>query len=522
MITNRELGMNDYLAIARRRMKWVLIPALAAPLVAFLVSFALTPKYTSRSVLLVEGQVVPAGYVKPIVTERVSDRMTTLQQNVLSRSRLQPLVARLGLVRKGRSADEIIDQIRGNVTVTESDLGKSSGKPGESRGPGGTADVSGFVVGYTTDNPRDAQQVCSEITSLLLAENLEVREQVARSTTDFLGRQLDQAKHNLDELDAKLSQFKVQHFGHLPGDVDTNLKIMSGLEAQLDATTQAISRLQQDKSYTEMLLAQELAAWKSAEASPTFPTLRQQLLRLQNQLVLLQSRYTEDYPDVVKTKHEIGQLQAKLKEINVEADKSDAFRDSTVPRDGARLEPAEIMRLREQIYRSESAIEHATAAQKRLQDRIDIYQGRVALNPEIEDEYKQLTRDNATAHSIYDQLLTNKSNAEIQTEMERNQEGEQLRLLDPANLPMVPSFPVRWMFALYGLGAGLGIGLIIAFWLEFQDKAIRDEADVLAALELPTLGSLPWVGVESNGRSWKDKFRGPFMPQLAGEKTLDL
>lgn len=517
MIANRELGMDDYIAIARRRISWLLISALIAPLLGFLISFAVTPKYTSRSVLLVEGQMVPSGYVKPIVTERVSDRMTTLEQNVLSRSRLQTLVSRLGLARKGHSADDIVDQIRTNVSVTEADLGKSQSPPGtpyERRGPGGTADVAGFNVNYTTDNPRDAQQVCAEITSLLLAENVELREQVARSTTDFLSRQLEQAKQNLDELDTKLSQFKVQHFGRLPGDADSNLKMVMSLDAQLDAITQNVSRLQQDKSYAEMLLSQELAAWKSAESSPNFPTLRQQLLRLQNQLVILQTRYTNDFPDVIKTKKEIEQLQAKLKQINSDAEKSDAERDATVPREGARLEPPEIMRLREQIHRSEGAIDRATSEQAQVQKQIDLYQSRLALSPEIEEEYKQLTRDNVTAHNIYDELLTNKSNAEIQTEMERNQEGEQLKLMDPANLPNAPSFPVRWVFALYGLGAGLGIGLCIAIWLELKDKAIRDEADVVAALELPMLGSVPWVGIENRGKRWRKKFRHPTLPQM--------
>ncbi len=524
MIANRELGMDDYLAIAQRRLRWVFIPALTAPLLGFLISFALTPKYTSRSVLQVEGQVVPGGYVKPIVTERVSDRMITLQQNVLSRSRLQPVVARLELARKGKSVDDVVDQIRSNVTVGEADLGKSSGSPfrEEKRGPGGTADVSGFYVSFTSDNPRDAQQVCAEVTSLLLAENRELREQVARSTTDFLSRQLDQEKHNLDELDAKLSEFKIQHFGRLPGDIDTNLKILMGLESQLDANTQSQTRLQQDRSYADMLLAQELAAWKSARSAPIFPPLHQQLLRLQNQLVLLQSRYTDDYPDVVKTKHEIEQLQAKLREMNSEADTSEDSLNETVPRAGSKLEPPEIMRLREQIYRNEAATDRQNKEQKRLQEQINLYQSRLELNPQIEEQYKQLTRDNNTAHSIYDQLLTNKSTAEISTAMERNQEGEQLKLLDPATLPTSPSSPVRWMFALYGLGAGLGIGASIALWLEFQDKAIRNEGDVLAALELPMLGSVPWVGVESNGKGWRDKIRGSLMPQLEEDSTVDL
>ena len=84
-------------------------------------------------------------------------------------------------------------------------------------------------MGYTADNPRDAQQVCSEITSLLLTENQELREQVARSTTDFLSRQLDQAKHNLDVIDTKLSEFKIKHFGQLPGDLEQNFRDLSNM-----------------------------------------------------------------------------------------------------------------------------------------------------------------------------------------------------------------------------------------------------------------------------------------------------
>ena len=137
MIANRELRIDDYLAMARRRWILVLVPGLVAPLLGFLVSFALTPKYTSQSLLLVEEQLVPTGYVTPIVTEHVSNRMITLQQNALSRSRLQPLVERLGLVRKGKGVDDVIDQIRSNVIVN----------PYQKGGSDGTADALGLPCG---------------------------------------------------------------------------------------------------------------------------------------------------------------------------------------------------------------------------------------------------------------------------------------------------------------------------------------------------------------------------------------
>jgi uncharacterized protein involved in exopolysaccharide biosynthesis len=553
MIANRELGMDDYLAIGRRRIVLVLVPVLIAPLVGFLISYALTPKYTSRSLLLVEGQVVPSGYVKPIVTERVSARMITLQQNALSRNRLQPMVARLGLARNGKSVDSVIDDIRQNVSVTETDLSSPPGAKASSTGlkrggPGGTADVPAFYVSYTTDNPRDAQQVCGEITSMLLEENLELRKQVAQNTTDFLVRQLEQAKHDLDEQDTKLADFKRQHLGRLPGDVDSNLKILMGLESQLDANTQVINRTQQDKAYAEMQINQELTAWKASLAEPNYPSLRQELIQLQNKLVTLQSLYTEDHPDVVKIEHEIAKLKARLKDMNAEVSSKVLNTDANAPAtagttteaqpvDGAsapattaaasaasedrpiRLEPPDVMRLRDQVHRNDMAIERATVQQKRLQERIDLYQDRLNVSPEIEEEYKQLTRDNATAHELYNNLLANKNNAVIQTEMERNQEGEQLKLLDPASLPGAPSYPVRWMFAAYGAAAGLCIGVCFAAWLELRDKSIRDEGDVLAALELPMLVSLPWSREEEPETKRPGLLRSPMTLFLEERKN---
>ena len=494
MITNRVLKFDDYLAICRRQWKRLLVLALVGLLAGFLFSFAVTPKYTSRAVLLVEEQIVPPGYVKPLVTDYVSDRMTTLEEQVLSRNRLRPLVERLGIARKGRSVDAVIDEIRKNVVVAIMDPGAPPSPTPDyltvrRKKPGPTDDVPGFSVSFTTDNARDAQQVCGEIASMLLAENREFRQQIISSTTDLLSRQLDEAKRDLDEQDSKLAVFKKEHFGQLPTDVDDNLKILMGLTSELDATSQALNRAQQDKSFEEALLAQQLAAWKSSQATPNVPTLEEQLVALQNQLVTLRDRYTEQHPDIVKTKKDIAGLMAKIEEMKGAADQKDNQKIS-----GTKTEPPEIMQLRQEIHLNEDLMARATLEEKRLQHEIELYQSRLALSPDVEEQYKQLTRDNDTAQKIYSDLLANKSQAEMQTEVERRQEGEQMRLLNPASLPSAPSFPVRWMFAAYGLCAGLGIGGMFAFWLEFQDKSLRNEGDVHAGLELPMLAAVPWTG----------------------------
>ena len=249
------------------------------------------------------------------------------------------------------------------------------------------------------------------------------------------------------------------------------------------------------------MLAQQLSAWKSSQTSTNPQTLQQQLATLQSQLISLQAHYTEDYPDVLKTKRDIAEVQKKLDEINAAA-----ANPSNVANEKENLsEPPEIRQLRMQIHQYEQLITQATRDQQRLQDQIKVFQGRVALSPAIEEQYKQLTRDYDTAQKFYDDRLANRKQSEMQVVMEREQQGEQMSVLIPADLPDSPSFPNRWLFAGGGLGAGLGLGLGLALWLEMRDTSLRTESDVQAALELPVLSQVPWVGVEVESKDGNRK-----------------
>src|SRR5438552_2144743 len=401
MIENRELSMDDYLAMLRRRLKVILIPVLLAPLAGFLISFAFSPKYTSQSLILVEEQKVPEGYVKPVVTEDIGQRIATMEQQVLTRSRLQPMIDRLGLAR-GRSVDEAVDEIRANISIEQVETGLTpptaggTSKNKTKKKPGQASTMPGFYVNFTASNPKEAQDICSGLTSMLLEENLKLREGVAQNTTAFLSRQLEQAKRDIDDQDSKLAAFKKQYMGQLPGDEENNLKILVGLNSQLDANTQSLNRAQQDKSYTESLLAQQLAAWKANQRATNPQTLEQQLASLQSQLITLQARYTDDHPDVAKAKHDIAELQRKLKEAN-----SDSSKQTEIRSEIDTNEPPEVRQLRLQIHQYEQVLAQANAREKALQDQIRTYQGRVALSPAVEEQYKQLTRDSETAHKFY-------------------------------------------------------------------------------------------------------------------------
>jgi uncharacterized protein involved in exopolysaccharide biosynthesis len=495
MSENRELTLDDYLAMLRRRLKVILIPALIAPLAGFLVSYAFSPKYTSTATIVVEVQKVPDALVQSVITADFTQRVQTIQEKVMSPARLRPMVQSLALV-KPDDEGKLVEYIQqpGSVSVDSviTSLSASAGtkkKPSASSGP-----QPGLNVSYTDSNAQRAQKICSALTEQFVNENLKSRGELANSTTEFLRGQVEEAKHALDEQDAKLAAFKKQHVGQLPTDRDSNIRELQTLTSQLDATTQALNRAQQDKTYTEGMIAQQIAAWKSSQNTANPQTLEHDLSQLQGQLRLLQSRYTDDYPDVIKAKADIAAVQKKLDEANAAAaapTKSDGNDKASAG------EPPEIRQLRLQAHQYQQVIDQATVAEKRLQSQINVYQSRTTMSPDVEQQYNLLTRDNDNAQSFYKDLLANQSKAELGTSMETKQEGEQMNILVPASLPDSPTFPNRPIFAAAGLGAGLALGLLLAVLMEFSDKSIRTEKDVAAVMDLPLLISVPWLGEEA-------------------------
>ena len=290
------LGEDSMLAKGRI-VPTVVVFTLLSGLAGFLFSYAVPAKYTSQSLILVEAQKVPESMVQPVVSEDLTARVAMLQQQVLSQSRLEPVVQRLYPGRNGQDVDEIIDNIRRNMTVEPvvtdlSQIGSTSGK----QKLGAPSAVPGFYVNYTSSTARDAQQVCNELTTLLVDENLRSIQAAASGTSDVLNKGLEDAKRNLDDMDAKLAAFKKQYIGELPSDQDNNLKLLMGLNSQLEENTQTLNRAQRDKSYSEAILEQQLTAWKSSRSQTNSVTLQKQISDLREQLLQLQARMQTTIP----------------------------------------------------------------------------------------------------------------------------------------------------------------------------------------------------------------------------------
>jgi uncharacterized protein involved in exopolysaccharide biosynthesis len=440
----------------------IMFPALPALLAGFLISYAFPTKYTSQSLVLVEAPRIPDSVVPQLFTEDLTQHIATIQQRVLSPSRLRPLVNRLGLADPSKDVDDVMSQIQVNTTIepviTDVPQIGPAGKP--------TQNISSpaFYVNYTGPTARQAQQVCTDLTSMVLEEDLKSRQDATKGTAAFVAQEVAEAKQDLDDLEKKLAAFKNQHIGQLPGDEDANMKILMNYQEQMDANTQALNRASRDKMYTESLLAEDLAARQTSQSVNNREALQQRLIDLQAQFIDQQARHADDSPDGVKVRADIAQVKKQL-DINNAGNKSDGANNKE-----SGSEPREIGQLRLQIHQYQDLIAQATEDQRKFRQTIAVYQSRVASSPATEREYRELARDYDNAQKVYQDDLAKQSATKMATRAEQNQLGEQMVLLNPAALPDSPDFPNRLLFAVGGLGAGLAFGSGLALWLRIKSK----------------------------------------------------
>lgn len=479
MLGHRELTMEDYADILKRRVWLILSSAGILLVIGILLTFIIAPQYQSQTLVLVEHQKVPDDYVKPVVEEDLSARLASMKEQILSRSRIEPIIREFNLFAKGNpNMDDRVVMMQkaiGVRTIPSSEA--SHGMPG-------------FYITYTADDPHIAQAVCSKISSIYVNENLSARQQSAAGTTDFLKQQLADSKASLDQQDAKLAAFQQKYFGRLPEQGQSNMNTLQALTTQLDAETQSLSRTQQNVTFLQAMVSQQTRDLQNVEpaaASAVVDEHRIQLRALQAQKQALEAQYTADHPDVVEVNRKIADLQAQI--ARSAAEPAPVAVTSSV----ARPDPPQLQQLKAQLRAAQQAMIDEKSAQQRTQDQIRMYEGRIESSPQVEQEYKQITRDHQTALDFYNSLLTKMNESSMATALEVRQQGEQFHVMDAANLPEDPIFPNRKAFAGGGLLAGLVLGLLIAGWLEYQDTSVRNERDLWAFTKLSTLAVIAHI-----------------------------
>jgi polysaccharide chain length determinant protein (PEP-CTERM system associated) len=464
--------------------------------------------YMAQSLVLVESQKIPEKFVSSTVASDLDDRMSAIREQLLSSGELKKIIRDFGLYQKERKTsfeEEILDRMRQDITIELVAVDSNQKKPGS------------FRIGYQGPDPTIVANVANRLADLYVEQNMRTSVDQAEGTSGFLDTHVEEAKKHLDELEARVSAYKLAHNGELPQQEASLSSALAGLHTRLQANMDAINRAQQTKIIQQSTLdaleasmaaqARALTPAGRAEASEatglTGIAPRKQSEILQEQLYQLLGRQTEKNPDVIQLR--IALEAAKHDEEREQA-RQQARQLPPTPKGEKPLvapdrpETPELARAREQvagliaqIKAADAEIANRTAEQQRIEHDIDQYQRHIELLPLREQEMAQITRDYEISKDNYKSLLDKQTAAAMSLDMERRQQSERFTVLDRAKAPEKPAKPKRPMLYGAGVGAGLALGFLAGFILELRRNVFLGEWELPEGTTV--LARLPYIEV---------------------------
>lgn len=484
-----------YRQLLWRRKWYVVIPALVVAAVTIPVVMSLPSLYQATTLIMVEPQKVPEEFVRATVTVPIQDRLKTISQQVLSRTRLERVIDEFSLYQDPLTAAEtspwlvvaarwfeqlrswagyppsrsiegkldklsLVERMRANIAITVT---------------GGST----FSITYTGEDPGVVQQVTNKLASLFIDESLKVREEQAEGTAEFLESELERVKKKLEGQESELRAFKQRYMGELPSQLDANLRTLDRLQMEKIALDE---QLRDAKERFEVMSQIDLFGLSNTEDVGSIGPTDSRLDALKGRLSELLRTYKEDYPDVVVLRREIAQLEADLERQQAEAPPKIATREPVL-----KIQKAPEDEISSTIASLKVRSEEVTKDIQRYQERVD----NTFLR---EQQLSVILRDYDTISKTYQGLLDKRQNARIAENLERRQKGEIFRILDPAELPERPFKPNRRLLIALGCLLGLGAGVGLAVLREQLDPSIRSERDLVQATTgIPLLSVIPLV-----------------------------
>ncbi|MGV8056435.1 MAG: GumC family protein [Smithellaceae bacterium] len=528
MIQTPKLELRPYLNLSMRR-KWSIILPLVFSIFGGVGYLSVCPRiYRASTLILLEPQSIPESFVRSTVSETMEGRLRTISQQINSRTNLEKIIHDFQLDRQppGEKLNKAIGAIRRHLPFMEQPHPSDQLEQNNERlllltlvdemkknlelntrgasASGGREQSTAFEISFAWHNQELVAPVVNAIAGKFIEENLNAREEMAISTTDFLDKETASLRGELEAREKDLEAFKKEHIGMLPDQLESNINILNQLRDQMSSLERTAIQERQQAMFLQT--QEELArAERNEAASParpeqggtTGPRGQSQIMtseqftsgsldELETELRRLSSTYTEKHPDIISLKRRIEALKKEGK--STEGAPSGAVSTSSRGRAGLHTGTvnANIESYRRQI--------------EEVQKQIESYKQRVERTPQVEMELNKILRGYETVRQRYDSLLSRKLDAKMAEQMEKRKKGEQFRILDPAVKPPKPYKPSIPKVLFVTLAAGLGLGFGLAYLREAMDPCFYNPEELEAYLDTHVILCLPVAEKDTNSQ----------------------
>ena len=479
-----------YWAVVLKRKYIALIVALAVISLFTWGSFFLPKTYEASSTVFIERSSIIDPLIKGVgIPSSMEDRLRNLRDSITSRNIVERVVKKLDLgveTKNTGQSESLIESIRKNLDI----------KVKGSR----ERETDLFTISYTGRDPKTVRDIVNTIVSEYIEENMGYKRTDAYGAYEFIEGQLLEYKKRLEDSDRATREFREKNPNMVPQSETTLLGRLEGFQtAKIEADIRLKELLRKRDNLQKQLSGEKelTVAFVTRDDSP-----QGRLNHLNNQLMLLMTRYTDSYPEVIKVKKEIEELKKQIAQA----------KDSRM--EGAGSETSAInpiyQQLKEEFARTDAEIESLRARSSELSRQQQQAQGILGRMPKEQEEWAKLQRDRNVYQKIYDDLLQKLENARVSKDLELTDKSATFRIVDPAILPTLPVKPDRVKMILLGIVLGIASGLGSVFGLEYLDHSFKDEESIEDSLKLPVLATIPKIVIEKDEISAKRRDRKVF------------
>ncbi len=500
-----QLGM--YWEVAVRRKWWILLSVIGLFVCATVFARRLPDIYKAETVIQVDSAQVTTPIVMPINNGDIAGRLATLQQQVLSPTRLKKLVEAEGLYPEPtgkRTEDQVIHAVQKSIVV-------DVGAPGAGK-------LSTFRIAYSSPRRTEVARIANHLAQMFIEENVAARITLAEDTTQFLQEQMEETKQELDQKDAQLGAIKSRNIDELPDSKPYHMEALANLRTQVQAIQEKLQQDQREKGVAQSMMM-------SGDDAPTVDVgtgggtggstnpYDAQISKLESKLSDLRSRYGPGHPDVRRTVDELNRLKAKAAaEAKDNPTASNEVQQPVVQMPKKRRNPV----LEAQIAGLDADIQEQTRLLQPLQAQMAMHEAKLQQIPAFEQQIARLQQDYDALKAQYAGLREKEKTAEISHALEVHQKGEKFEVLDSAVTPLLPASPNRLLISLAGLFGGLFAGIALAAATEMNDESVRSETEATRIFGKPVLSGIPQIVSAGEKRAWRLRAVGVVAATVAG------
>ncbi len=350
-----------------------------------------------------------------------------------------------------------------------------------------------YSISYSDQDREQAKRVVQSLLTIFMQGNLGDKRKDSDSARQFIDEQLSSYSAKLVAAEDAVMAFKRRHLGLMPGEGRDYYGRLSDAKAALRQATLDLKEAMNSRDAIKQRLAgdAQISSRQSDKGTAIAPIseIDGRIQALEQKLDGLRLTYTEQHPDIVAMVRIIAQLkEQKAAETSLEK-----------PAPRATQGP-----VYEQLTVSLAAAEAKVAAMKTRVEEYGVRHSELqaAANalPQVEAEFKQLTRDYEVIKSRYDKLLERREAAQISGDVEASDVVLGYRVIDPPQVPLAPSAPNRPQLMSLVLLAALGGGLGFAFLLSQIKTTFNDERRLREASGLQVLGTIAMAWTEKQKR----------------------